>query len=93
MVVQGTIEVPDVELDKPTDALRVRNLVKRFIGQKKPAVDQLSLSSFKNELLVLLGHNGAGKTTLISCLTGLLRPSSGLATAFGTDIFNNFGEI
>ena len=93
MVEQGTVELPKIELDKPTDALRVRNLVKRFPGSENPAVDSFSLSSFKNELLVLLGHNGAGKTTTISCLTGLVRPSSGLATAYGIDIFNNFGEI
>lgn len=93
MVEQGTVELPNIVLDKPTDALRIRNLVKRYPGSTNPSIDQLSLSTFKNELLVLLGHNGAGKTTTISCLTGLTKPSSGLATAFGIDIFNNFGEI
>ena len=41
------------------------------------AVDQLSLSVKKNEMLVLLGHNGAGKSTTINMLTGLLEPDKG----------------
>ena len=55
-------------------------------GSKK-AVNNLSLTMFQNEILVLLGHNGAGKTTTISMLTGLERPTSGTATAFGNDLF------
>ena len=59
------------------DRLNIRNLVKKF-GKKK-AVNNLSLSVFKNEILVLLGHNGAGKTTTISMLTGLLKATDGEA--------------
>lgn len=40
-------------------------------------MDDLSLTVFKNEILVLLGHNGAGKTTTISLLTGLERATKG----------------
>ena len=47
----------------------IEKLVKTF-GKKK-AVNNLSLTLFKNEILVLLGHNGAGKTTTINMLTGL----------------------
>ena len=42
----------------------VENLVKKFHGKK--AVNNLSLTLFKDEILVLLGHNGAGKTTTIN---------------------------
>lgn len=68
--------------------MRIKNLVKRYGANKVPAVNNLSLSTFQNELLVLLGHNGAGKTTTISCLSGLVKPTTGSATAFGLDIFN-----
>ena len=53
----------------------VRNLVKKY--GKKRAVDNLSLTVFKNEILVLLGHNGAGKTTTISMLTGVEKATEG----------------
>jgi ABC-type multidrug transport system ATPase subunit len=53
------------------DSLKIENLVKEFTkeenGEKSKfnAVDGLSLSIFKDQVLVLLGHNGAGKTTTI----------------------------
>jgi ATP-binding cassette subfamily A (ABC1) protein 3 len=68
------------------DKLNIRNLVKKY-GYKK-AVNNLSLTVFKNEILVLLGHNGAGKTTTISMLTGLEKATQGEAslTIDGRDI-------
>ena len=61
--------------------LVISKLEKKF--RKNTAVNNLSLTLFKNEILVLLGHNGAGKSTTINMLTGLLRPSSGTAKAIG----------
>ena len=60
---------------------------------EKTAVDNLSLTLFKNEILVLLGHNGAGKTTTISMLTGQEKPTSGSAKAFGIDLFKDYQDI
>ena len=51
--------------------------------KKKIAVDSLSLTLFKNEIMVVLGHNGAGKSTIMNMLTGLVQPSSGSAKAYG----------
>ena len=64
---------------EPNSRLVIEKLVKKF-GNKK-AVNNLSLTLFKNEILVLLGHNGAGKTTTINMLTGLTKPTSGAANA------------
>ena len=61
------------------DTLRINRLVKEFKNHDKDtmhkqkmvrAVDDLSLSIFKNQIFVLLGHNGAGKTTTMSMLSG-----------------------
>lgn len=54
------------------DTLRIDRLCKEFKkldaknkNDKFKAVDNLSLTLFKNQILCLLGHNGAGKTTTI----------------------------
>lgn len=67
------------------DRLIISNLVKKY--GKKAAVNDLTLTLFKDEILVLLGHNGAGKTTTIKMLIGEEKPTSGSATAFGIDLF------
>lgn len=55
--------------------LVVQDLTKRFA--KLTAVDALSFSVARGEVLGLLGPNGAGKTTTLLCLAGLLRPDAG----------------
>jgi ABC-2 type transport system ATP-binding protein len=49
------------------------------------AVDRLTLSLGKGEIMGFLGANGAGKTTTIKMLLGLLRPSSGKVVVLGGD--------
>jgi ABC-type multidrug transport system ATPase subunit len=43
----------------------------------KNALDNLTLCSEKNQVLVILGHNGSGKTTAINGLVGLQQPTAG----------------
>ncbi len=50
------------------------------------AVDSISFSVGKGEILGFLGPNGAGKSTTIKMLTGQLRPHSGHATLLGLDV-------
>ena len=66
------------EMNDPKDALKIRELVKRF-DDGKVAVNHVNLNFYKNEIFALLGHNGAGKTTLISMLTGLYEATEGEA--------------
>ncbi len=47
------------------------------------ALDHLSLTLRRGEVLGLLGPNGAGKTTAIHILLGLLTPTSGEVFVFG----------
>jgi ABC-2 type transport system ATP-binding protein len=56
-------------------ALALRGLRKRF--GKTVAVDGLSLSVRKGEILGLLGPNGAGKSTTVHMAVGLLSPDEG----------------
>jgi len=55
--------------------LEARNLTKSFGSLK--AVDDISLSVKKGEVLGFLGPNGAGKTTTMKMITGFLAPTSG----------------
>lgn len=56
--------------------------VRKSFG-KIVAVDGLSLSVRKGEVLGLLGPNGAGKSTSVSLAVGLLAPDSGTVTIEG----------
>lgn len=47
------------------------------------AVDELSFSVNRGEVVGFLGPNGAGKTTTLKMLSGLLHPTSGRATVLG----------
>ncbi len=53
------------------------------------AVDDLSLKVAPGEVFGLLGPNGSGKTTALRLLLGFLRPTSGLATIYGHDCWND----
>ena len=61
--------------------LTLSNVRKSF--GKIVAVDGLSLSVRKGEVLGLLGPNGAGKSTSVSLAVGLLAPDSGTVTIEG----------
>lgn len=56
-------------------ALEIKELTVSFDGFL--AVDHLSLTISKNELLVIIGPNGAGKTTLLDMVCGKTKPTSG----------------
>lgn len=47
------------------------------------AVHKSSFTIHRGEFVGLLGPNGAGKTTILKMLSGLIPPTSGVATAFG----------
>lgn len=49
------------------------------------ALDGLTLSVDRGEVLALLGPNGAGKTTTVRLLNGILRPDRGRARVLGVD--------
>lgn len=64
--------------------IKVENLTKLF-GAKR-AVDGVSFSLERGEVLGFLGPNGAGKSTTMRMITGFITPTSGTATVGGHDI-------
>jgi ABC-2 type transport system ATP-binding protein len=61
----------------------IRELSKRY--GRLLALDRLTLSVSRGEILGFIGPNGAGKTTAIKILVGLARPTSGSAFVAGVD--------
>src|SRR3954471_15558163 len=51
------------------------------------AVDAISFEVKRGEIFGFLGANGAGKTTAMRMLCGLSRPTTGMATIAGADIY------
>lgn len=61
--------------------LRFDGISKSFPGVK--ALDNISFSLNKGEVLALVGENGAGKSTLVKCLTGANVPDEGTIEVLG----------
>lgn len=64
--------------------IEVKNLVKLY-GDKR-AVDDVTFTVKKGEILGFLGQNGAGKSTTMNIITGYLSSTSGTVTIDGHEI-------
>ncbi len=81
-------------MDAATPALECRHLGRTFhirkglLAEKQPlyAVDDVSLTINRGEVLAVVGESGCGKTTLAKMLLGLLEPTAGEIILDGTPI-------
>lgn len=71
--------------------IEIQNLTKEY-GKIK-AVDNISFSVEKGEILGFLGPNGAGKSTTMNILTGYISSTSGTVKVAGHDILENPVEV
>jgi ABC-2 type transport system ATP-binding protein len=71
--------------------IEVRDLTKSFGAVT--AVDHVSFTVNKGEILGFLGPNGAGKTTTMRILTGFMPATSGTARIAGFDVFEQSLEV
>jgi ABC-2 type transport system ATP-binding protein len=71
--------------------ITVQSLTKVYDDQK--AIDDISFTINKGEIVGFLGPNGAGKTTTMKILTCFLPPTSGTATLDSYNIFDHPNEI
>jgi len=62
-------------------AVEINDLTKSF--KEKKAVDDVSFSIKRGEIIAILGPNGAGKSTTMHMMLGLLNPTNGEAKLFG----------
>ena len=69
------------------NVIEIKNLTKKY--GKFCAVDNVSFSVEKGEMVGFLGLNGAGKSTVMDMITSCLTPTSGTISIGGYDIFKN----
>ena len=76
--------------------IHVENLTKSFRDLRRGevlAVDHVSFDARPGEVFGLLGANGAGKTTTMRILCTVLKPTGGMATVAGYDVFTQPGQV
>src|SRR6202521_2391630 len=71
--------------------ITVEGLTKRYANHV--AVDNISCSVERGQIVGFLGPNGAGKTTTMRVLTCFLPPTSGSASVAGFDVLENPLEV
>jgi gliding motility-associated transport system ATP-binding protein len=71
--------------------IRIDNLVKSF-GTKR-AVDGISFTVERGEVLGFLGPNGAGKSTTMRMITGFMPPTEGKVSVGGYDVAESPLEV
>lgn len=90
---EPVIEVRDVVLDFPHVRHRPRGVKEAFLekvrkkGRVEPkvfrALDGISLTVAKGEVVGIVGRNGSGKSTLLRVVAGIYRPDGGTVTTRG----------
>ncbi len=71
--------------------VEVKNLSKRYGDHL--AVDNLTFTVNKGQILGFLGPNGAGKSTTMNIITGYISATEGTVTVNGVDVFDEPEEV
>ncbi|MEV5886699.1 ABC transporter ATP-binding protein [Streptomyces sp. NPDC052020] len=74
------------ELTAPVREVRLDEVVHQYPGKVKPAVNGVSLTLKRGQILAVVGANGSGKSTLTRLLTGIYLPDKGKVTWNGVDL-------
>src|SRR6185503_10222374 len=70
-----------------TTVIEAQDLTKQYGA--RTAIQDISFSVERGEILGFLGPNGAGKTTTMRILTGYMPPTEGRASIAGHDVFSD----
>ncbi|MFI5731350.1 ABC transporter ATP-binding protein [Kribbella sp. NPDC051587] len=76
---ENTTEVSGVDID-------LVDVVKRYPGQKRAAVEGLSLHIPAGEIVMFVGPSGCGKTTSLKMINRLIQPTSGTISIGGEEV-------
>ena len=72
-------------------SITVSNITKLYGAQK--ALDDVSFSTTKGQIVGFLGPNGAGKSTMMKIITCYITPDAGNVKVCGLDIFENSIDV
>ena len=86
MTTTSSNETSDAPNEISGAELVLTDVVKRYPGQKVPAVQSLSLTIPAGEIVMFIGPSGCGKTTSLKMINRLIEPTSGSITIDGEDI-------
>ncbi|MGW7616350.1 ATP-binding cassette domain-containing protein [Streptomyces antimycoticus] len=78
---RGELTIPE-----RVDEIRLDEVVYRYPGKEEPAVDGVSLTLRRGEILAIVGENGSGKSILAKLITGILLADKGRVLWDGTDL-------
>ncbi|MCF2527382.1 ABC transporter ATP-binding protein [Yinghuangia soli] len=74
-----------VPVERFPDEIALEEVSYTYADREKPAVDAVSLTIRRGQIVALVGENGSGKTTLAKLIAGLYRPQAGRILWDGTD--------
>ncbi|HET6859668.1 MAG TPA: ABC transporter ATP-binding protein [Streptomyces sp.] len=73
-------------MSAPVEQIRLDEVTYQYPGKDKPAVDGVSLTLRRGEILAVVGANGSGKSTLTRLITGIYLCDKGRVTWDGSDL-------
>ncbi|MEV4440351.1 ABC transporter ATP-binding protein [Streptomyces sp. NPDC049577] len=68
------------------ETIRLEDVTYGYPNKPRPAVDGLSLTLRRGEVVAIVGENGSGKSTLVKLITGLHLPHKGTVTWDGVNV-------
>src|SRR4051812_29329342 len=66
--------------------IKLEHVSKSYRGQKAPAVENVSMTIHRGEIVVLVGPSGCGKTTTMKMINRLIEPTGGRILLDGADV-------
>ncbi len=73
-------------------SILLERVTKQYPGQKKPAVDGLTMEIPMGKIVMFVGPSGCGKTTTLKMINRLIEPSDGRIVINGDDVTNMNGD-
>ncbi|UFQ20036.1 MULTISPECIES: ATP-binding cassette domain-containing protein [Streptomyces] len=74
------------EIAAPVEEIRLDQVTYRYPGKERPAVEGVSLTLRRGEVIAVVGENGSGKSTLTRLITGIYLADKGRVLWNGHDL-------